>query len=174
MKSGRRVWHCTALWLCVLGSSCSSFRSPVDPGPVPVEEIHYRTSPNLAPDSRGNPCDVRIKIYQLRDASKFLECSLGAKGKKELWEEAEETLGADLLGEAQFHALEPNRPADQTLFNSIPIRHRRDGTRYVGVVADYRKAEKKRFRAIIEASRAASHVFVFDRFKVSPEKRPTP
>jgi type VI secretion system protein VasD len=112
---------------------------------VPTVPTHVEVSGSVTaaadvnPDPEGRPSPLVVRIYQLRDTARFTSADFFA-----LFDDAEATLGAELLGVDEI-VLSPG--------DARPYRAEFDlATQYVGVVGAYRDINQATWRAVMPMS----------------------
>lgn len=130
-RSGRSLKNIGIAGLVILLSACAS---------GPPEDVVLKGSleavATVNPDVQGRPSPLVIKIYQLKARDKF-----ELAGFFELFDQAEATLGADMLGVEDI-MMTPGefRPYEGAVD---------PGTRFIGVVGAYRDINQAQWRAVV-------------------------
>ncbi len=112
-------------------------------------EVESEAAPSINRDAHGEPLSVVVRIYYLKDGGEFsrLTFDLATSGRSD-----QELLGADFLGRSELVVV-PGTTALRTA-ELAP------GTRYLGVVAFFRKPDPHHWRCLVSreqliAARAA-------------------
>ena len=117
--------------MMVLLSACAS---------GPPEDIVLKGSMNAVetvnPDVQGRPSPLVIKIYQLKAKDKF-----ELAGFFELFDQADATLGADMLGVEDVMMT----PGEIRSYEGVV----NPNTRFIGVVGAYRDINQAQWRAVV-------------------------
>lgn len=108
-------------------------------------ELDARQQLNL--DQNGRSLPVLIKVYELRDKSRFEQASFDG-----LWQQSKETLGSDLLAEQSITVL----PGAHKKVN-LPVESK---TNYIGFVAVFRKKNQNYWR-VLEPYSWLNHYYSF-------------
>jgi type VI secretion system protein VasD len=108
---------------------------------APPEDVTIKgsiqASEDVNPDASGRPSPLVIKIFQLKGRSKFEQAEYFA-----LFDDAEATLGADLLAVEQLMLTPGEYRAYEGEFDP--------DTRFVGVIAGYRDINQAEWRSLVE------------------------
>jgi len=103
-------------------------------------------------NEQGESLPVRLRIYELKDRSKFLAASFN-----DLWLDDRKALGADRLADPRYLVVQPGKPDGNPLrYDLIEVAA---GTRFIGVMALYpRSGEQDERRAAIVLDELGDHV----------------
>lgn len=121
----------TALAVMLLASGCSRTATLQMRGLAPL---------NLNDAGESTPVDVRI--YQLKDDAAFKRATF-----EKLWTEDEKVLGQDRLAPPRVESIVPGSATDQP--KRIALGELETGTRFIGVMALYAKADARDTRTLI-------------------------
>jgi type VI secretion system protein VasD len=122
-----------ALAVLLLASGCSRTATLQMRGLAPL---------NLNDAGESTPVDVRI--YQLKDDAAFKRATF-----EKLWTEDEKVLGQDRLAPPRVESIVPGSATDQP--KRIALGELETGTRFIGVMALYAKADARDTRTLILA-----------------------
>ncbi len=132
MSIARRLRACAPfLALLVLLVGCTRSATLQMRGVAPL---------NLNDAGESTPVDVRI--YQLKDDGAFRRATF-----EKLWTEDEKVLGQDRLGAPRVESIVPGNHTDQP--KRITIAELETGTRFIGVMALYAKADARDARVLV-------------------------
>ena len=95
---------------------------------------------NLNDAGESTPVDVRI--YQLKDDGAFKRATF-----EKLWTEDEKVLGQDRLAAPRVESVVPGNPTDQP--KRIALGELESGTRFIGIMALYAKADARDTRTLV-------------------------
>ena len=122
---------------------CGCAHAPAPPPPLPLPppppqpldvEVRVIASPDLNPNRSGRPSPVFLRVYELRDPSKFLNAEFDDDTLR-----ADATLAATLIGREE-RMVEPG--------SSVLLALKIDPqTRVLGIVAEYSDLANSRWRA---------------------------
>ena len=115
-----------------------------------VYEIRGEAAPVVNRDAAGAPLSVVVRLYQLKDAQEFSKLTFDtlASGRPE-----SELLGAELLEKNEVVLVPGNKHTSSDKL--------REDTRYVGVVAFFRKPDQHYWRYLIDADKVRSDGLTF-------------
>jgi len=113
-------------------------------GPKPYE-IRGQAAPMINRNSNGAPLSVVVRLYQLKSQDTFnkLSFDLAASGRSDA-----ELFGGDLVGKSEFIVV----PGKKYTGNDIVL----PDTKYVGIVAYFRKPDANYWRFLVDASTVRS------------------
>jgi type VI secretion system protein VasD len=104
--------------------------------PPTVVQIEFRAAANLNPNAMGEPAPLVVRVYELAAAGKFTDSDFFALFNQDL-----DALGADQLARDELRFVPgAERGLDKTL---------QPGTRFIGVMAAYRKIDEVRWRDVL-------------------------
>jgi len=104
--------------------------------PPTLLQIDFRAATGLNPNAMGQPAPLVVRVYELAATGSFNDSDFFALFNQDL-----ATLGADQLGRDELRFLPGSaRTLDKTL---------QPGTRFIGVMAAYRKIDEVRWRAVL-------------------------
>jgi type VI secretion system protein VasD len=127
---------CAAIASAALLAACRSAPPPAPPPPPPKPidvAISIVAAPDLNPNRNGRPSPVFLRVYQLRNASKFLNADFD-----DLSMRADATLAATLIGRDE-RMVEPATTTDLALKIDPE-------TQLLGVIAEYSDLANSQWR----------------------------
>jgi len=129
----------TAVVAGLIGLGCS--KPAAAPAPAPVSaQFQVSADARINPDSMGNSLSVDIRTFELKDLTEFSKLTLeAANGDKT----PSELIGPALVGFSEFTAV-PGGIAPRTVVLQPE-------TRYLAVVALYRKPDAQFWRVVLPA-----------------------
>lgn len=130
-------------------------------------QMAFVSTKNLNLDEAGGSLPVMVRVYQLRQKDGFEQASFDS-----LWKSDKELLGSDLV-ERKDLTLSPN--TEMLVDIDVDLR---GGTRYLAIMALYRKPEGNAWRTVIFADDVSTLIpfatpsvrLVFDRNSVSLQR----
>ena len=138
--SGRWFFRMTWVPLGILALSLASCGKPktAPPPPVPKMDLVFTDSPTMNRDHDGNPLSVVVRLFELKDKTEFSKLTFDrvSSGLSD-----QEMLGQDFLAKSEF-----------VVVPGVPHTSREDmapGTKYVGVVAYYRRPDPNYWRFLV-------------------------
>lgn len=103
----------------------------------PWIEARFKASSDLNPDPQGRPSPLVLRLYELKSTTAFENTDFFS-----LYEDDASVLGEDMVAKDEFQ-FEPGETRELA-------RELQPGTRYIGLLAAYRKLGSARWRAIVE------------------------
>jgi len=122
--------------------------------------IELRASPDMNPDDSGRPSPLRLRLYELKTDSAF-----NAKDFFSLYERDNAVLGADLVAKEEIQ-LEPGMTKSFS-------RKLNPDTKFLAVLAPYRKIEQAKWRASLEVPQGKTTGVLVDVGKVAVTLAPS-
>jgi type VI secretion system protein VasD len=121
--------------LVAMLAACAHAPPPPPPPPQPLDvEVRVIAAPDINPNRSGRPSPVFLRVFELRDPSKFLNAEFD-----DVTLRADTTLAATVIGREE-RMVEPA----STVVLALKID---PGTRLLGVVAEYSDLANSRWRA---------------------------
>lgn len=137
-----RCWKQAVLLLAAssvitLGLACGKPKIPKPQPSIPIA-VEGQATPTINRDFNGDPNSVVVRVYHLKDKVEFakLTFDLATSGRTD-----QELLGADFLGRSEFVAVPGTTFLEKADLTA--------GTRYIGVVAFFRKPDPHYWRYIV-------------------------
>lgn len=140
-----RVLLAALIVLAALSSGCGKLFGPKQTAAA----MELRAAPNLNPDDSGRPSPLRIRLYELKSVSGF-----NGQDFFSLYERDKDVLGADLVAREEIQV----EPGMQKSFK----RTLSPDTKFIGVLAPYRKVERATWRAYMEVRPGKSTTVALD------------
>lgn len=135
-------WLMGSFWISVgiLAGTMLGCGKPKVPRPLPSIKIAVEgeATPTINRDANGDPLSVVVRVYHLKDKGEFskLTFDLVTSGRTD-----QELLGVDFLGRSEF-VIVPGTTSRETADLS-------PGTKYIGVVAFFRKPDLNYWRYLV-------------------------
>lgn len=104
----------------------------------PYHDLHIRATISTNPDDQGQPSPLVVRIYELRSKDAFQGADFF-----DLYDDAEETLGDDLLRSSERVI----RPAQEWTHEMRLNRH----TRYIGIIGAFRNIDDADWKLSLRA-----------------------
>lgn len=149
-----RPWLAILTVFILLIASCAGERPP-------SAEFQISASSDLNPDANDRPSPIVLKIFALRSADAFNNARFF-----ELYENATNTLGVDLLNQVEFQIL----PGDQR--ESVELTFDLEA-RWLGLLAAYRDLDNSVWRSSVpvEIGETAEFEVILERLTLSTRMR---
>ena len=133
-RRGRQIAGVLAVLVAML-SGCAHTPPPPPPPPKPIDvQIHVVAAPDLNPNRNGRASPVFLRVFQLRDASKFLNAEFDDATLHS------DTVLAGVVIARDERMIEPG----STVMLALKIDPQ---TRLLGIVAEYSDLANSRWRA---------------------------
>jgi len=131
MVRALRLWPLAALLAALLVAGCQD-------KPVNVRmDGNILAALDINPDNSGRPSPTVVRVYQLKAADAFQKADFFS-----LFDQEKSVLGENLIAREEMDL----RPGEKREFK----RNMKPETRYVGVVAAFRRVNDARWRAIVQ------------------------
>ena len=111
--------------------------------------VELRAAPTLNPDDSGRPSPLRLRLYELKSVSAFNSADFNS-----LYQHDKDVLGGDLVSVEEIQV----QPGMQKSF----MRPTAPDTKFLAVLAPYRKIEQAVWRASIEVPAGKTTPVVLD------------
>ena len=112
----------------------------------PAITLHFIAGAGLNPGGNGQPAPVRVRIFELKNATRFSRADYFA-----LAERPQSALAADLIDQDEV-LLQPG----QQLMVKRPLNH---ATRQIGLVVGYREIDQAQWRALLSITPRQANEF---------------
>ena len=116
-------------------------------------------------NAEGESLPVRLRIYELKDRSRFLAASFN-----DLWLDDRKALGPDRLADPRQVMVQPGKADDEPRrYDLIEVA---PGTRFIGVMALYpRPGEQDERRAVVPLADLGDHVIELSAYQLIVKDR---
>ena len=111
--------------------------------------LELQASSNLNPDDAGRPSPLRLRLYELKSVSAFNSADFNS-----LYQRDKQELGGDLVASEEIKV--------QPGMRENLVRTLNPDTKFLGVLAPYRKIEQAGWRASIEVNAKKSNPLLLD------------